>query len=90
MQGQKLMTHSPRWAASPIFWRMWIFTCEGPRSVDDRDVLYVFREPSITSAYCNATLVMANGQEVSGRALTVGVDGALQAKLNDATPPIAA
>jgi hypothetical protein len=59
------------------------------RSVDDRDVLFVYREATVAS-YCGVTLVMASGEEISGRALTAAID-ALQAKLNDMTPlPMAA
>lgn len=38
------------------------------------------------TAYRNVTLVMASGEEISGRALTAAVN-ALQAKLDDMTPP---
>ncbi len=65
---------------------MVVFSCEGVRSVDDRDVLYVFREPSMTSSrWCQVTLVMSNGVEISGRALTEAV-GALQTKLAEHLP----
>jgi hypothetical protein len=37
--------------------------------VNERDVLFVYREATIAS-YCNVTLVMASGEEISGRALT--------------------
>ena len=37
--------------------RILIFTAEGPRSVDDRDVLFVYRDNTV-GGYCNATLVM--------------------------------
>ena len=57
--------------------------CEGVRSVDDRDVLYVFREPSgIETRWCQVTLVMANGEEISGRAMTEAM-AALQIKLGE-------
>jgi hypothetical protein len=59
--------------------RMVVFSCEGFRSVDDRD--YVFREPSgIASRWCQVTLAMANGEEISGRAMSEAVS-ALQTKL---------
>ena len=38
------------------------------------------------ASYCNVTLVMALGEQISGCALVAAVD-ALQAKLNDMTPP---
>ena len=37
--------------------RILIFTAEGPRSVDDRDVLIVYRDNTV-GGYCNAKLVM--------------------------------
>ena len=64
---------------------MVVFSCEGVRSVDDRDVLYVFRDASVTSRWCQVTLVMANGVEISGRALTEAV-AALQTKLAEHLP----
>lgn len=72
-------------AMRPQIRRMVVFSCEGVRSVDDRDVLYVFREPSITSRWCHVTLVMANGEEISGRAIAEAVS-ALQTKLAEHLP----
>jgi hypothetical protein len=66
-----------------------IWSAEGPRSIDDRDVVFVYRDSGV-SRYCQATLVLSNGQEVSGRALVAAVDK-LAAKLDDKPlPPVAA
>jgi hypothetical protein len=65
--------------------RMLLFTCEGPRSVDDRDVLHVYRGQTL-NRFAEVTLVMANGEEVSGLVLVKALD-ALQAKLDDCDPP---
>jgi hypothetical protein len=77
------MTHDPKMHA------MLIFTAEGPRSVDDRDVLHVYRRQTL-NRFAEVTLVMANGEEISGLALVKAL-AALEARLaNDAPPPMAA
>lgn len=51
-----------------------MFTTEGPRSVDECDVLFVYRDSAV-GAYCNAkTVIMANGEEISGRVLVAAID----------------
>jgi hypothetical protein len=50
-----------------------IFSAEGPRSVGDRDVIAVYRDNAL-DGYCHATIITASGEEISGRALTAGVD----------------
>ena len=52
---------------------MLIFTAEGPRSVDDRDVLAVYRDEAI-GGYCNATVILVGGREISGRCLVAAVN----------------
>jgi flavin reductase (DIM6/NTAB) family NADH-FMN oxidoreductase RutF len=69
--------------------RMLIFTAEGPRSVDDRDVLHVYRGQTL-NRFSEVTLVMANGEEVSGLVLVKAL-AALEARIaDDAPPPMAA
>jgi hypothetical protein len=72
-------------SALTLFRHMLLFTDRGQRSVADADVPFVYRGATVAS-YCGVTVVMANGEEISGRTLTAAVD-ALQAKLNDMTPP---
>ncbi len=52
----------------PKIARMLMFAAEGPRSVDERDVIAVYRD-STMGGYCNAAVIMASGEEISGRAL---------------------
>jgi hypothetical protein len=67
---------------------MLIFTAEGPRSIDDRDVLHVYRGQALNRFA--VTLVMANGEEVSGLVLVKAL-AALEARFaDDAPPPMAA
>jgi hypothetical protein len=74
---------------NPKIHGMLLFTCEGPCSVDDRDVLHVYRGQTL-NRFAEVTLVMANGEEVSGLVLVKAL-AALEARLaNDAPPPIAA
>jgi hypothetical protein len=74
---------------TPEISRKLVFTGSGPRSVPDDDVLYVYREATL-ARYCNITLCLSDGSEVSGRTLATAVD-ALQAKLDDLPlPPMAA
>jgi hypothetical protein len=67
---------------------MLLFTCEGPRNIDERDVIHVYRGDRV-GRYTEATVV-AGSTEVSGLMLTPALD-ALMAKLDDKPlPPIAA
>ena len=52
---------------------MLLFTAEGPRSADDRDVIAVYRGGS-DARYTFATVVMHGGNEVSGAAPTAALD----------------
>jgi len=52
---------------------MLIFTCEGLRSVDDGNVLHTYRG-NRQGNYVEATLVMANGEELSGRVLAAVIE----------------
>ena len=52
---------------------MLLFTCEGPRSIDERDVIYVYRAETM-GRYCSATIVLADGRELSGLALVTALD----------------
>ena len=52
---------------------MLMFTAEGPRSVDDRDVIAVYRDHAV-GGYCQATVIMASGAEISGRVLVAAID----------------
>ena len=52
---------------------MLLFTDRGPRSIDERDVITVYRDTAV-GGYCNATLVMASGEEISGRCLAAAID----------------
>ena len=68
---------------------MLIYTSEGPRSVDARDVMHVYRDAPDGSLYVTATLRMSNGNELTGRVLITWLD-ALEAQLDSALPPQAA
>jgi hypothetical protein len=59
---------------------MLLFTAEGPRSIDERDVIAVYRDSSV-GAYCNVTVIMLGGEEISGRAVA-----ALISTLDDEHP----
>jgi hypothetical protein len=52
---------------------MLIFSDRGPISVDDRDAIAVYRDSALGD-YCNATVIMASGEEISGRVLVAAVD----------------
>jgi hypothetical protein len=68
---------------------MLIFTAEGPRSVDDRDVLCIYRGGG-DGRYTHCTLVMHHGAEISG-AISNDALAALEARLaDDISPPEAA
>jgi hypothetical protein len=77
------MTRAPKIAG------MIVFSGEGPRSIDDRDVLAVYRAGG-DGRYTHCTLVLRGGSEISGAVLNAALD-ALEAKLDDfGPPPIAA
>lgn len=62
---------------------MRMFTAEGWRSVDDRDVLYVYRSKGQASRIITpATLCLSSGEEVNGQALRSDL-ASLEAKLDD-------
>jgi hypothetical protein len=68
---------------------MLLFTAQGPRSVDDRDVIAVYRGGS-DARYTHCTLILHYGSEISG-AISNDALRALEARLaDDAPPPIAA
>ena len=67
---------------------MLIYTAEGCRTIDDRDVLTLYRDRPDGSPTCNVTLALASGEEVSGRARIAAVT-ALQTKLIDTGPAAA-
>ena len=67
---------------------MLLFTAEGPRSVDDRDVIAVYRDDAM-GGYCQATLVLTSGEEVSGRALVADVKRVKRALADKLLPPAA-
>ena len=52
---------------------MLLYTAEGPRSLDDRDVLAVYRDEAM-GGYCNATVIMVGGVGISGRCLVAAVN----------------
>ena len=58
---------------------MVVFSCEGVRSIDERDVIACYTECPI-GVWCDVTVVMADGREISGRAMAQEVR-ALEAKL---------
>jgi hypothetical protein len=47
-----------------------LYTSEGPRSIDDRDVLFVYRGEADGWLYITATLCMASGDEITGPSRT--------------------
>ena len=51
---------------------MLLYTPE-PRSIDERDVLAVYRDGAV-GGYCNATVIMVGGEEVSWRSLAAAVN----------------
>ena len=67
---------------------MLMFTAEGPRSVDDRDVIAVYRGGG-DGRYTHCTLVLHGGTEVSGAVLNAAIDR-IENELAEALPPAAA
>jgi hypothetical protein len=66
---------------------MLIFTPEGPRTIDERNVRAVYRGGS-DRRYTFATLVMGDGTEVAG-AVAKGALARLEGNLADMLPPAA-
>jgi hypothetical protein len=67
--------------------RMLIFTPEGPRSVDDRDVLAVYPGGG-DGRYTFTVLIMADGVEIAG-AVANDALARLEGELADELPPAA-
>jgi hypothetical protein len=67
---------------------MLIFTAEGPRSVDDRDVIAAYRENTV-GGYCNATVILRTGQEISGRCVAAAIDKIEREIADNLMPPAA-
>jgi len=63
---------------------MIVFSCEGMRSIDERDVIACSSEQP-TRRWCNVTVTLADGREISGRAATQAVR-TLEAMLNELPP----
>lgn len=53
---------------------MQIYTADGPRSVDDRDVVFVYRNEADGWFYVAVTLCMSSGSEISGRVRIASLD----------------
>ena len=68
---------------------MLLYTAEGPRSVDDRDVIAVYRDAEL-GGYCNATAIMRGGKEISGRCLVAAIDRIESEIADKLVPPEAA
>jgi hypothetical protein len=66
---------------------MLIFTAEGPRSFDDRDVLAVYVGGG-DGRYTFATLIMDDGTEIAG-AIANDALARLEGELADMLPPAA-
>ena len=71
---------------------MMIFTAAGVRSIADDRVRHVYRDDRPIGRFCQTTLVLDDGDEISGLAHVAALD-ALEKKLDragDAPPPRAA
>ena len=68
---------------------MLMFTDRGPRSVDERDVIAVYRDETM-GGYCNATVVLESGEEISGRCLVAAVNRIERELADQLLPPEAA
>ena len=64
---------------------MLMFTDRGPRSIDDRDVIAVYRDDAL-GGYCNATLIMVGGEEISGRCLVAAINR-IESEIADSAGP---
>jgi hypothetical protein len=60
---------------------MLMFTDRGPRHIDTRDVIHVYHGHDLDH-YVQATVVMANGEEISGMVLAEAL-AKLEAQLPD-------
>jgi hypothetical protein len=68
---------------------MVIFTATGARSVDERDVIAVYRSEAL-GGYCNATVIMVGGEEISGCCLVAAIDHIESVIAEGLLPPEAA
>ena len=68
---------------------MLLYTAEGPRSIDDRDVIAVYRDAAM-GGYCNATVIMVGGKEISGRCLVAAINRIESEIADQLFPPEAA
>jgi hypothetical protein len=68
---------------------MLLFTDRGQRSIDDRDVIAVYRDEAL-GGYCSAVLVLASGEEISGRCLVAAVNRIERDLADQLLPPEAA
>jgi hypothetical protein len=65
---------------------MLVFACEGPRSIADDDIVACYADASV-GLYCNVTVCLFDGREISGRAHASAV-ATLRDRLDDfGTPP---
>ena len=69
--------------------RMLLFTAEGPRSIDERDVIAVYHEAT-DDLHCNATVILVGGKEISGRCLLAAVNRIERELADQLLPPEAA
>jgi hypothetical protein len=71
------------------YYGMLIFTAEGPRSIDERDVIAVYCGDAL-GGYCSATLVLASGEEISGHCLVAAINRIENEIADQLLPPEAA
>jgi hypothetical protein len=64
---------------------MIVFSCEGVRHIDPADIVACYAEARV-GGWCDVTLCLFDGKEVSGRASADAV-AALRDKLDDFGPP---
>lgn len=79
MSKSSTLAPSPR--APKMRSTMLVFACGGPRSIADDDIVACYAEAPV-GFYCNVTVCLFDGREVSGRAHASAV-AALRDKLND-------
>jgi hypothetical protein len=68
---------------------MVIFSAEGMRSVDVADVACVYRGSPMPGGYTQCAVVLDNGTEISGMAMTAALDELEQVLAGDMLPPAA-
>ena len=73
---------------APKLASMLMFTASGSRSIDDRDVIAVYRD-SVFGGYCDATVILIGGEEISGRCLVAAIDK-IEREIADSLMPPAA